>query len=348
MLNIAKSLNVSMPTPQPQQKSQQAISRIALLAYEGCMGLEIFGITDLLLVAQHVAQAMGRGQPSAFEIQLVSLQSRSVKAAGGITLGARTPRGKYDWLIVPGLEVVQGTEWPAKLARLQPELGFIQRSFARGTQIASVCVGSFLLAEVGLLQGRQATTAWIMARDLAARYPQVQVNPQAMLIEDGAVVTSGAITATFDLALHLIKQTLGSQVASATARIALLPKPRSSQAPYMDAQLISPPPTQTNGFSSSVLQWLEKRMQEPFYLTRVAEAFHVSPRTLMRRVKAETGHSPLTLLQLARINKAKQLLQSTPWSIAKIVETVGYTDPATFSRLFAREVGETPARYRSR
>ncbi len=321
--------------------------RIALLAYEGCMGLEIFGITDLLLVAQHVAQAMGRSKPPAFEIQLVSLQSRSVKAAGGISLGTKAPRGTYDWLIVPGLEVVQGIEWPAKLARLQPELAYIQRSFARGTQIASVCVGSFLLAEAGLLQGRQATTAWIMARDLAARYPQIHVNPQAMLLEDGAIITSGAITATFDLALHLIKRTLGAQVASATARIALLPKPRSSQAPYADAQLITPPPPDTaNSFSGNVAQWLEKRLQEPYSLDRLAEAFHVSPRTLMRRVKAESGHSPLTLLQQARINQAKQLLQSTNWSIAKIVEEVGYSDIATFSRLFAREVGETPARYR--
>jgi transcriptional regulator GlxA family with amidase domain len=329
-----------MPTQTPQ--------RIALLAYEGCMGLEIFGITDLLLVANHVAQAMGRRGKAAFEVRVVSLQGRSVKAAGGIMLGAQAPRGKFDWLIVPGLEVVQGTEWPAKLARLQPELAYIQRSFARGTQIASVCVGSFLLAEAGLLQDRQATTAWIMARDLTARYPQVKVNPHALLQEDGGIITSGAITSTFDLALHLIKRTLGAQIASATARIALLPKPRSSQAPFMDAQLIAPQANPAKSFSSSVSQWLEKRLQEPFNLTRLAEAFHVSPRTLMRRVKAETGYSPLTLLQQERINKAKHLLQSTTWSIVKIVEAVGYTDPATFSRLFAREVGETPARYRSR
>ncbi len=330
------------------QKPQKKPLRIALLAYDGCMGLEIFGITDLLLVAQHVARAMGQAASAAIEVRVVSVQKRSVKAAGGITLGAQVARGKFDWLIVPGLEVVQGTEWPTKLARLQPELAYIQRSFARGTQIASVCVGSFLLAEAGLLQDRQATTAWIMARELAARYPQVKVNPQAVLLEDGAIITSGAITATFDLALHLIKHALGAQVASATARIALLPKARSSQAPYADAQLIAPLPHQASSFSSSVAQWLEKRLQEPYKLTRVAHAFHVSPRTLMRRIKAETGHSPLTLLQQLRIQEAKRLLSTTPWSIAKIVEAVGYTDIATFSRLFAREVGETPARYRAR
>ena len=332
-----------MPTPIAPQKPL----RIAILAYDGCMGLEIFGITDLLLIANHVAQAMrGRGE-KAFDVRLVSTQGRSVQAAGGITLGAQSARGKFDWLIVPGLEVVQGTQWPTKLARLQPELAYIERSFARGTQIASVCVGSFLLGEAGLLQGRHATTAWIMARELAARYPQAKVNPHAVLLEDGAIVTSGAITATFDLALHLIKRRLGAEVASATARIALLPKPRSSQAPYVDAQLIAPPAAHAASFSANVAQWLNKRMQEPFSLPLLAQAFHVSPRTLMRRVKAETGQSPLTLLQQARVQHAKQLLQSTAWSIAKIVEAVGYSDVATFSRLFVREVGQTPARYRA-
>ncbi|MFM7330267.1 MAG: GlxA family transcriptional regulator, partial [Brachymonas sp.] len=180
------------------------------------------------------------------------------------------------------------------------------------------------------------------------RYPAARVNPHAVLLEDGAILTSGAITATFDLALHLIKHTLGAEIASATARIALLPKARSSQAPYADAQLIAPQAQQTNSFSSSVAQWLEKRLQEPYSLARLAQAFHVSPRTLMRRIKGETGHSPLTLLQQARIERAKQLLQSTSWSIARIVDAVGYTDIATFSRLFAREVGETPTRYRAR
>ncbi len=323
--------------------------RIALLAYEGCMGIEIFGMADVLLVAKHVAHAMKRASSQAIEVRVVSIKGRSVKAAGGIRLGTQLARGKFDWLIVPGLEIVQGTQWPAKLARLQPELAFIQRSFARGTRIASVCVGSFLLGEAGLLKDRQATTAWIMARELAERYPQAKVNPHAVLLEDGGIITSGAITATFDLALHLIKHIYSAEVAIATARIALLPKPRASQAPYADAQLIAPKlADQPLTFSSSVAQWLEKRLREPYSLTRLAQAFHVSPRTLMRRVKAETGHSPLTRLQHARIHEAKRLLSNTRWSIAKIVESVGYTDIATFSRLFAREVGETPARYRAR
>ena len=319
--------------------------RIALLAYDGCMGLEIFGIADVLLVANHVARAMGKAVATPLEVRVVSLQGRMVRAAGGIALGTQRPRGTVDLLIVPGLEVIQGTQWPAKLACLQPEVAYIRKSFARGTHVASVCVGSFLLGEAGLLEDRHVTTAWIMADDLARRYPLARVNPHAVVLEDGAVTTTGAISSTFDLALHLVRRTLGADVASATARIALLPKPRASQAPYVDAELIAP---RLPSFSTSVTQWLVQRITEPYNLRRLAQAFHVSPRTLMRRIKAETACSPLGLLQQARVVKARQLLSTTSWSIQKIVESVGYADLPTFSRLFVRQVGETPARYRSR
>ncbi len=326
--------------------------RIGILAFEGCMGLEIFGVADVLLMANLVAQGMGRMGAAPFEVKVIGLQGRIVKAAGGLEMLSKRPRGPFDLIVVPGLALSRSAQWPEKLKRLQPELAFLRKSFSRGTPVASICIGAFLLAEAGLLDGRRATTAWIMAKELQRRYPAIRVSPDAMLLEDGAIITSGAMSATFDLALYLIKRTLGAEIASATARIALLPKPRASQAPYVDAQLITPLPHDASAsaspsFSGNVVQWLAQRLQAPYDLTSLAQAFHVSPRTLMRRIKTETGHSPLTLLQQARVNQAKQLLHTTAWSIPKIVEAVGYSDVATFSRLFAREVGLTPARYRA-
>lgn len=329
--------------------SKSKPQRIALLAYDSCMGMEIFGVSDVLRIANLVAQAMGRSDADAFSVQMISLHGRSVKAAGGLELLPKRPRGVFDLIIVPGLELSRFTQWSEKLSGLERELLFLRKSFSRGTPVASVCIGAFLLAEAGLLDGRQVTTAWIMAKDLQRRYPDIRVRTDAMLIEDGAIITSGAVSATFDLALHLVKRMLGAEIASATARIALLPNTRTSQAPYIDTQLIPQPvASQSTNFSNYVTQWLAQRMSEPYDLARLAQAFHVSPRTLMRRVKAETGHSPLTLLQIARVNKAKQLLNNTNWSLEKIVSTVGYSDVATFTRLFVREVGETPAQYRRR
>jgi transcriptional regulator GlxA family with amidase domain len=327
--------------------------RIAILAYRACMGTEIFAIADVLLIATHMARAMGRtvGKTvdAPFDVQVVGLQGKSVDVAGGIAVGTTRPRGVYDLLIVPGLEVSQRGQWAARLKPLKRELAFIQKTFARGTPVASVCVGSFLLAEAGLLNGRKATTAWLFAKELASGYPAVQVTQDAVLIEDGAVTTTGAVTSAFDLAIHIVKRQLGAQIATATARVALLQNPRSSQLPYVDEALVTPDDvTLGEGFSVSVKQWLKHRLAAPYDLEALAQAFHVSSRTMLRRVKAETGQTPLALLQHARVEGAKKLLSTTTHSVAQITEDVGYSDVATFSRLFARQVGETPAKHRRR
>jgi transcriptional regulator GlxA family with amidase domain len=268
-----------------------------------------------------------------------------VTCAGGIAVGVQKPRGKYDLLIIPGPEISKREQWDLKLGLLAGEIAFIQKTFARGTPVAAVCIGSFLLGEAGLIAGRNVTTAWLFASELASRYPTAKVSSEAIVLEDGAVITTGAVSSAFDLAIHIVKRRLGAQVASATARITLLQSSRVSQAPYVDARLL---PKNLPSFAQSVAQWLSERLAASYNLEQLAQAFHVSSRTLLRRVKAETGQAPLALLQQARVEKAKQLLTHSAWSIARITDEIGYRDVATFTRLFARHVGETPAKYRRR
>lgn len=316
------------------------------------MGTEIFAVADVLLVATHLARALGRRGDAAnsapFEVAVVGLVGKSVRVAGGISVGIARPSGVYDLLIVPGLEVTQRGQWPARLAALAPEIAFIKKTFARGTPVASVCVGAFLLAQAGLLDGRRATTAWLFADDLVQLCPTAKVSVDAVLVEDGAVMTTGAVSSAFDLAIHIVKQRLGAKVATATARVALLQGPRASQLPYVDEALAAPNAALPGTFSSRVKQWLEQRLAQPFALGALAQAFHVSGRTVLRRIKQETGQSPLSLLQQARVATAKQLLSTTTRSVADITQAVGYSDIASFSRLFASITGETPAKYRRR
>ncbi|HUG25940.1 helix-turn-helix domain-containing protein [Piscinibacter sp.] len=132
-------------------------------------------------------------------------------------------------------------------------------------------------------------------------------------------------------------------MARACANIALVRSGRGSQQPYVDPGLI---PNDRKSLSGQVNQWLLTRLAEPYDLQRLASAFHVSTRTLLRRYKSETGASPLAWLQQSRVEKAKHLLQSSALSLGQIVDRVGYGDVATFSRLFLRLAGESPARYR--
>ena len=339
-------VNIAMPTSKPALPAPPKTWRIAVLAYPGSMGTQVFGMAELLRLALDLAEARRPGAHPLLEVQIVGLRGRSVAIAGGTVISTRPPRGRYDALIVPGMEINHRVDWGRVLASLQPECAFVRRAYAGGTPVASVCVGAFVLGEAGLLQGRRATTAWLFAQALGQRYPSTTVDASAVLLDDAGVMTTGAVSSAFDLAIHLVKHTLGADIATAAARVALLPAERASQAPYVDARLM--PPQRLPSFTQQVAQWLQARLAAPFTLDVLAAAFCVSTSTLLRRIKAEGGSTPLALLQAARVEQAKQLLHGTGHSLAQITEAVGYTDVASFSRLFVRLVGETPSRYRKR
>ena len=318
--------------------------RITLLAYPGCMAMEIFSLSDTLLLANRITQALTPAAPTLFEVTLASLKGAPITCAGGFSLGTEKAGRSMDLLVVPGLDFADRRGCLAPFPGLSREVAYIERIFAKGIPVASVCVGAFLLGDAGLLDGRRATTSWLFAADLARRFPAAKVESTALLVEDSGVSTSGSFSAAFDLAMQLIRQTASAEVARAVARMALLDQ-RDSQAGFVDTRMLEKPPA---SFSQAVHAWLRQRLSEPYDLQRLAAAFHISGRTLLRRVKEETGESPLAYLQGARIGQAKILLESTGLSVAQVTERVGYQDVGTFSRLFKRLVKQSPAEYRRR
>ncbi|UVW29570.1 GlxA family transcriptional regulator [Massilia sp. H6] len=317
--------------------------KIDVLAYAGCMGMEVFGLCDTLLLANRVAAAMaGAAAEPLFEVRVTSLAGGTVRAAGGLAIGTRKFRVSHNLLVIPGMDIGDRHGCTHPQEHLAGEVRAIRRAFAHGAPVASMCVGAFLVAEAGLLDGRRATTSWMFAADLARRFPLARVDAAAMVVEDGGVTTTGAFTATFDLAMQLIHEAATPRQARAVERMAMLHR-RVSQAPYVDTGLIAKP---SGCFSENVQRWLGERLAEPYDLAALAAAFHVSARTLLRRFKAQTGQTPLAYLQGERINTAKRLLESRALSVAQITERVGYGDVASFSTLFKRLAGQSPAQYR--
>lgn len=205
------------------------------------------------------------------------------------------------------------------------------------------CASARSCSAKGLLDGRRATTSWLFASELSARYPKAVVDPESMIVSDGPVTTTAAFSAVHDLALRLIRQHVSDDVTRLTARVALVADNRSSQAPYVDDQLLDPESSQ---FARAVRAWLATRIAEPYDLAALSRAFNVSTRTLLRRFGREAGCSPLEFLHVARVNAAKRLLEDPHSSVADVMHRVGYADAGTFRKLFARHVGETPASYR--
>lgn len=320
------------------------MGNIALLAYSGCMGTELFGVADFLLIARRLAAALAPGQHVALQARIVGARAGLVALAGGASLEVAKLARRPDLLVVPGLEIGGFGQWETRLGALADEQALIRRWHGRGVPLASVCIGSFLLAEAGVLDGRRAATAWLFEAEFERRYPRVRLEKGAVLCHDPPATTSGAISSAFDLGYWLAEMHYGKRIARAAGKLALIGGRRASQRPYVDPSLI-----QADGgteFSARVQDWLAQRMARPYDLEALAAAFNVSSRTLLRRYRDDTRSTPLAWLQLARVRQAQRLLESSDKSLAQIVNLVGYEDVATFTRLFQRHVGESPARYR--
>jgi transcriptional regulator GlxA family with amidase domain len=319
--------------------------KINVLAYRGSLGSEIFGFADSLLIAQRLAQATSIQDFEPLTTRLVGVSGRTVRMANDLRIELQPPHRRPDLLVVVGFEFERTAQIHSRLQTLRAEADYIAAVFRRGTPIAAICVGAFLLAEAGVLNDRRATTAWLFAGELARLYPRVQVQTDAMFVEDGGVITTGAFSSGFDLAVHLLRRNRQIDVARMISRMTFLDAQRHTQAPFKNTALLD---RSKGPFSDAVKHWLRERLATRYDLARIARAFNVSTRTLLRRFKSETGTSPLSCLQTMRIEAAKQLLISKNLRIAAVADRVGYSDPSTFVRLFGREVGHTPARYRQR
>lgn len=315
--------------------------RIGVLAYPGCFASEVFGVPDLLRMAGHLAAAPGRSRPS-HDVSVVSPRRRVV-ASGGAAIDVAAMR-PVDVLIVPGFELSPTLDLQATLAALRPELASLRSHAASGGSLVSICVGAFLIAEAGLLKAHRATTSWLLAQRFAQRYPDVNLQPQSLVVTDRGVTSTAAFSAMYDFALALIREHDGPRAARATARVALLDDARSTQSPYVDPDLL---PALGHEFARGVQRWLDQNLTARYDLPALAQAFHVSTRTMLRRFGEETGQSPLAYLQAARVRRARRLLESTDTTIARIAADVGYRDPSSFSAIFTRHTGRQPRDYRA-
>lgn len=315
--------------------------RVGVLLYDGCFAAEAFGLTDLLTMANRVAQY--RGDPAPFVTKMLAVQPGLVQTAGGTSVSAQRLTYALDLLVVPGFDFSPGRMVPPGLDRWAAEVAAIRRASALGLPTASICVGAFLLGEAGLLDGRRATTAWLATDELQTRHPGTAVDAKAVIVEDGPIITTGAFSATSDLALHLIRLHAGAETARTTSRITLTPAGRDSQAPFSDDDLTM---RSKGAFSTAVRIHLRDRLDEPYDLPQLSSAFLVSTRTMLRRFRAETGETPLSYLQAARVRRAQRLLETTGLGVAQIATTIGYQDASTFRQLFNKQVGMGPSEYR--
>ncbi|MEV6171706.1 helix-turn-helix domain-containing protein [Streptomyces sp. NPDC051954] len=260
--------------------------------------------------------------------------------AGAFTL--RAPWGleglqDADTIIVPGV-----TDPMAPLA--SPVRHALRSAAADGTRIASICAGTFPLAATGLLDGLRATTHWRAAGLLAARHPDIDVDPDVLYVDNGQFLTSAGAAAGMDLCLHMIRRDYGSAVAADAARLSVMPLEREGgQAQFI---VYDHAPTPQGSDLETLLTWLRENLGRNLTLTDIATHSGTSTRTLIRRFRDQTGTTPLQWLHRARIRQAQHLLETTEHSVERIGTQVGFGSPTTFRDRFKRTTGVSPQTYR--
>ncbi len=219
----------------------------------------------------------------------------------------------------------------------------LQAAVARGARVVSVCTGAFALAAAGLLDDRRATTHWLYAGELGARYPMVKVDPDVLWVDEGSVLTSAGLAAGIDLCVQLVRADYGSDAAISIARYMVV-------APHRDggqAQLLErpvPPPAQS---LAATCDWALARLAEPLTVADLARHAGWAPRTFARRFVAETGMAPLHWLAAARVREARRLLEVTDLPVDDVAARSGLGSAANLRLHLARDAGTTPTAYRA-
>ncbi|GAA1550253.1 GlxA family transcriptional regulator [Kribbella lupini] len=226
-----------------------------------------------------------------------------------------------------------------------PVVDALREAAAQGTRIASICVGAFVFAATGLLDGHRATTHWYAADLLAERHPAIEVDPNVLYVDNGQFLTSAGAAAGLDLCLYVVRRDYGSAVAADAARTAVMPLEREGG----QAQFIvhDQPPTPRGSELEPLLRWMEEHCARDLSLDAIATQAGMSTRTLNRRFREQTGTTPLQWLLRTRIRRAQALLEATSQPVDRIAGRVGFGSPTAFRERFKRVVGTNPHAYRA-
>lgn len=323
--------------------------RLGLLAFDHCMLSSLSGPADALHVAQRLADIRSPLDGPRFESVVFSARNaKRVRTESGMEICgikplSRNPR--FDVVLVPGIDHQRPRDMLDRRKEFEPEIALLRSLHLRGTRLAATCSGTYLLAMTGLLDGHRATTSWWLANSFRKYFPAVQLEEQALLIEDGNLITTGASTAVFSLVIRFIAQIGGEELAQQTSRMMLLDTERQSQAPYVSQALLEKP---RHSLAEKISHFLDKQLRNQISVSRLAEHCGTSERSLLRHFRTHFGTKPLGYIQHLRVERAKALLEATQLTFDEVVERCGYSDVPSFRKLFKRETSLTPADYRER
>jgi transcriptional regulator GlxA family with amidase domain len=306
--------------------------RVAALCLDGLVAFDLTAPAQVFGLA-----ALPDGSPL-YELTTCSPGGAPVRTTSGFEVtpaaGLGALRGA-DTVVVPGY---------AGILAPPPEetLRALRAAHRRGARLLSVCTGAFALAHAGALDGLRATTHWAWAGELARRFPAVAVDPDALFVDEGEVLTSAGLSAGIDLSLHVIRRDFGAAAGERVARHMVAPPHREGG----QAQFFKPEPSAAAGSLEPTRRWAAERLDEPLDVAAMSRHAGVSPRTFARRFREETGTTPLQWLLAQRVLEARRQLEETDLPVETIAWRTGFGSAASLRDHFRRATATTPTAYR--
>ncbi len=306
--------------------------RVVALCFDGIVAF------DLTAPAQAFGLAAQPGGEPLYRFSTCSIGGAPVRSTSGFAIEPEAGLGTLrcaDTVVVPGYVAI--LEPPPVEA-----LDALRGAARRGARVLSVCTGAFALAHAGLLDGRRAATHWAWAGELARRFPGIAVDPDALYVDEGEVMTSAGLSAGIDLSLHTIRKDFGAAAGERVARhMVAAPHREGGQ-----AQFAKRPPAEAGGSLEGTRRWAAERLERPLDVAAMSGHAGVSPRTFARRFREQTGTTPLQWLLAQRVLEARRLLEESDLAVETVAWRCGFGSAASLREHFRRATATTPTAYR--
>lgn len=317
----------------------ERVIELGILLYPGAQLATVLGLTDLFGIARRLA-----GEQANRNAPVLRVSHWRLENPGDLPMRVADShpqaRGQLQVLILPA-----SLETPISAEAAAPYRAWLRQQHQAGVTLASVCAGAFLLGETGLLDGRTITTHWLHVDGFSARFPDVRLDVDQLIIDADDIISAGGIMAWTDLGLRLVDRYLGPTIMLETARILLIDPPGRQQRYYRGFT-----PRLAHGDTAvlAVQHWLHETGGGDAALVELAQRAGLEQRTFLRRFRKATGMTTTEYCQRLRVGRARELLQADRLSIERVAWEVGYADPGAFRKVFTRIVGLSPGAYRRR
>ncbi len=308
------------------------------------MATTIFGPMDILNQSGRLWNRLNNAKHTPFfDVTIASVDGHPIRSVNRVEIN---PHCSIDQIDNTDLIIIASATYIDKILKKTPHLvNWILHHYNKGSHVASICTGVFLLAETGLLNDKSATLHWGFVDEFKTRYPQISLQQDRMFLDHGRLYCSAGVTAGMDLSLYLVEKFCGKQAARQSAKTMVLAMDRQSQIPY-DCLLNRK--SHADPIVTKAQEWLEENKTQAVEYNQLAQKLNISRRSLERRFKNASGMTPLSYLQKLRVEHAKQMLEEGTYTFNEVTYAVGYEDISFFRKLFIRLTGMRPKEYQQK